>query len=35
MYSGQKQRMADWAGIDAGGPRPQVPMAAGYRKRLP
>jgi hypothetical protein len=25
MYSGRKQRMSDWAGIDAGGPRPQVP----------
>ena len=27
MYSGRKQRMADWAGIDTGGPRQQVPDA--------
>jgi len=25
MYSGRKQRMSGWAGIDAGDPRPQVP----------
>src|SRR5439155_15324771 len=25
MYSGRKQRLADWVGIDASGPRPQVP----------
>jgi hypothetical protein len=25
MYSGRKQRLADRAGIDAGGPRQQVP----------
>jgi hypothetical protein len=25
MYSGRKQRLADQAGIDAGGPRQQVP----------
>jgi DNA ligase D-like protein (predicted 3'-phosphoesterase) len=34
MYSGRKQRLADWAGIDADGPRQQVPDARGLSEKV-
>jgi DNA ligase D-like protein (predicted 3'-phosphoesterase) len=34
MYSGRKQRMADWAGIDAGGPLPQVPDGCWLSEKI-
>jgi hypothetical protein len=35
MYSGRKQRSADRAGIDPGGPRQQVPDVSWLSEKLP